>query len=81
MCGEQCKRSDVAGLDGFIYVGDGVSDRCVSLAADRVFARAGLAEFLTSIGVEFEPFDDFYEVDAALGGAVVPPTRRRGRNT
>mgnify|MGYP001618364329 CR=1 FL=1 len=81
VCGEPCKRSDVAGLDGFVYIGDGFSDRCVSLAADRVFARAGLAEFLTSRGVDFEPFDDFYDVDAALGGAVVPPMRSRGRNT
>lgn len=81
VCGEPCKRSDVAGLDGFVYVGDGVSDRCVSLAAERVFARAGLAEFLASKGVDFEPFEDFYDVDAALGGAVVPPMRSRGRNT
>ena len=81
VCGEPCKRSDVSGLDRFVFVGDGVSDRCVSLAADRVFARAGLTEFLAAKGAAFEPFEDFYDVDAALGGAVVPPTRSRGRNT
>jgi len=80
VCGEPCKRADVAGLDGFVYVGDGVSDRCVSLAADRLFARAGLADFLAARGVAFETFDDFYDIDAALGGAVHPPTRNRGRN-
>jgi len=80
VCGEPCKRADVAGLDGFVYVGDGVSDRCVSLAADRLFARAGLADFLAARGVAFETFDDFYDIDAALGGAVHPPTRNRGPN-
>ena len=80
VCGEPCKRADVAGLDGFVYVGDGVSDRCVSLAADRLFARAGLADFLAARGVAFETFDDFYDIDAALGGTVHPPTRNRGRN-
>lgn len=59
VCGEPCKRSDVAGLDGFVYVGDGYSDRCVALAASRVFARAGLARYLTTIGFPFEPFEDF----------------------
>lgn len=59
VCGEPCKRSDVAGLDPFVYVGDGYSDRCVALAASRVFARAGLARYLTTIGVPFEPFEDF----------------------
>ena len=80
VCGEPCKRADVAGLDGFVYVGDGVSDRCVSLAADRLFARAGLADFLAARGVAFETFDDFYDIDAALVGAVHPPTRNRGPN-
>ena len=81
VCGEPCKRADVAGLDGFVYVGDGISDRCVALAAGRVFARAGLADYLTDTGVPFESFDDFYDVGAALGGADVPPTRSRGLNT
>ncbi|HEU0248858.1 MAG TPA: haloacid dehalogenase-like hydrolase [Gaiellaceae bacterium] len=62
VCGEPCKRSDIAGLDGFVYVGDGYSDRCVALAAARVFARDGLAEHLTAIGASFEPFEDFHGV-------------------
>ena len=82
VCGEPCKRSDVAGLDGFVYVGDGFSDRCVAQAARRVFARDGLATYLAGKGVAFELFDDFYDVASALdGGAVVPPTRSRGRKT
>lgn len=62
VCREPCKRSDVGGLDGFVYVGDGYSDRCVALAASRVFARNGLAEHLTAIGIPFEPFEDFHSV-------------------
>ena len=62
VCREPCKRSDVGGLDGFVYVGDGYSDRCVALAASRVFARDGLAEHLTAIGIPFEPFEDFHSV-------------------
>jgi 2-hydroxy-3-keto-5-methylthiopentenyl-1-phosphate phosphatase len=82
VCGEPCKRSDVAGLDGFVYVGDGFSDRCVAGAAARVFARDGLAEYLSSTGVAFERFDDLYDVTRLLNGAaVVPPGRSRGRKT
>ncbi len=66
VCGEGCKRSDVAGLDGFVYAGDGFSDRCVALAASRVFARAGLARYLEARGVAFEPFDDFHDLLRAL---------------
>ena len=82
VCGEPCKRSDVAALGAFAYVGDGFSDRCVAGAASRVFARDGLAAYLGEQGVRFEPFDDFYDVARVLdGGAVVPPGRSRGRNT
>jgi len=66
VCGEPCKRADVAGLDGFVYVGDGYSDRCVSLAASRVFARDGLATYLDELGHPFEPFTDFDELATAL---------------
>ena len=69
VCGEPCKRSDVAGLDGFVYVGDGFSDRCVAQAASRVFARDGLAEYLGAEGVAFDRFDDFHDVARALDGA------------
>ncbi len=55
VCGEPCKRVALAGAGPFTYVGDGVSDRCVSLAADRVFARDGLARWLDEGGVAYEP--------------------------
>jgi 2-hydroxy-3-keto-5-methylthiopentenyl-1-phosphate phosphatase len=83
ICGQQCKRADVAGIGPFVYVGDGFSDRCVAEAATRVFARDGLADYLAARGVPFEPFGDFYDVARVLdaGGPVVPATRSRGRNT
>lgn len=74
VCGEPCKRADLAGLPGFVYAGDGFSDRCVALAAGRVFARDGLARYLAERDVPFEWFEDFYDVARALdGGALVPP--------
>jgi len=75
VCGEACKRVDVADLDEYVFVGDGYSHRCVSLAAARVFARDGLADYLAAQGVPFEPFTDFYALAESLdaGGAVVRP--------
>ena len=66
VCGERCKRGAVAGIGPFAYAGDGVSDRCVSLAADRRFARDGLAAWLDEQGVDYEPFDDLYDIARAL---------------
>jgi 2-hydroxy-3-keto-5-methylthiopentenyl-1-phosphate phosphatase len=65
VCGDWCKR---AGLPAspFVYVGDGYSDRCCALAAERVFARAGLAEYLDREGRPYEPFGDLNDVLRAL---------------
>ena len=67
VCGESCKRGAL-GEPGrpFAYVGDGISDRCVSLAATRHFARRGLATWLDEQGVAYEPFEDLRDVAAAL---------------
>jgi 2-hydroxy-3-keto-5-methylthiopentenyl-1-phosphate phosphatase len=65
-CGEPCKRASLQGAP-YIYVGDGYSDRCAALAAARVFARDGLARWLTKQGTPFEPFDDLRDVLTALG--------------
>ena len=66
VCSERCKRAAVDGLARFAYVGDGVSDRCVSLAAERRFARRSLAVWLDERGVAYEPFDDLHAVRSAL---------------
>jgi 2-hydroxy-3-keto-5-methylthiopentenyl-1-phosphate phosphatase len=66
VCGEQCKRMGLADVGPFVFVGDGVSDRCASLAAARVFARDGLARWLDEQGVPYEPFGDLCDVQRAL---------------
>jgi 2-hydroxy-3-keto-5-methylthiopentenyl-1-phosphate phosphatase len=69
-CDEACKRGALPAGD-VAYVGDGYSDRCAALAATRVFARDGLADYLEREGVAFERWDDFFDVARALGGADV----------
>lgn len=65
VCGDWCKRGGLP--EGpFVYVGDGYSDRCPALAAERVFARAGLAEYLEGEGRAYDPFDDLDDVVRAL---------------
>src|SRR5256885_8944514 len=64
-CGEPCKRGSLPAGE-LVYVGDGWSDRCAALAADRVFARDGLARYLGERGVPFEAFEDFRDVAAAV---------------
>jgi 2-hydroxy-3-keto-5-methylthiopentenyl-1-phosphate phosphatase len=69
VCGEACKRTTVRSMvDGgeVVYVGDGYSDRCAAEDADLVFARRGLAAYLTERGVSFEPFDDFFQIAKKL---------------
>ena len=65
VCGEPCKRVELEGSP-FVYVGDGISDRCAALAADRVFARDGLARWLDDRDVAYERFDDLHDVRLAL---------------
>ena len=69
VCGQECKRSTVAALANgseVVYVGDGYSDRCAAEDADLVFARRGLASYLSEQGVPFEPFDDFFQIAARI---------------
>jgi 2-hydroxy-3-keto-5-methylthiopentenyl-1-phosphate phosphatase len=65
-CGEPCKRADLPQDGEVVFAGDGYSDRCAALVADRVFARDGLAEWLRAQGVPFEPLTDFRQLAAAL---------------
>jgi 2-hydroxy-3-keto-5-methylthiopentenyl-1-phosphate phosphatase len=66
VCGDKCKRRSLPDASPLVFVGDGWSDRCASLAADRVFARAGLASYLAEQSVAYEPFETFFDVAAAL---------------
>jgi 2-hydroxy-3-keto-5-methylthiopentenyl-1-phosphate phosphatase len=65
-CGEPCKRQDLPQDGEVVFAGDGYSDRCAALAADRVFARDGLAGWLRDQGVAFEPLTDFHDLAARL---------------
>jgi 2-hydroxy-3-keto-5-methylthiopentenyl-1-phosphate phosphatase len=65
-CGELCKRRSLPSEGHIVYAGDGYSDRCAALAADRVFARGGLARYLAACGVAFEPFEELDDIAAAL---------------
>jgi HAD superfamily phosphoserine phosphatase-like hydrolase len=51
-----------------VFVGDGVSDRKAALLADRLFAKAGLADWCDLTGVDYEPFTALGDVRAALLG-------------
>jgi 2-hydroxy-3-keto-5-methylthiopentenyl-1-phosphate phosphatase len=64
-CGDSCKRGSLPAGE-VVYVGDGYSDHCAALAADRVFARDGLARYLENRGVPYEPFVGFPELGRAL---------------
>jgi 2-hydroxy-3-keto-5-methylthiopentenyl-1-phosphate phosphatase len=60
-CGEPCKRSDLPEGE-VVYAGDGYSDYCAALAADRVYATGSLARYLDERGVPYEPLTDFREL-------------------
>jgi 2-hydroxy-3-keto-5-methylthiopentenyl-1-phosphate phosphatase len=66
VCGDNCKRRSLPARRPLVFVGDGWSDRCASLAADRVFARSGLADYLDEEGVPYERYDTLRDVAAAL---------------
>lgn len=64
-CGEPCKRGSLAG-EPYIYAGDGYSDRCAALAAERIFARDSLATHLDHLGIAYERFYDLHDLADAL---------------
>jgi 2-hydroxy-3-keto-5-methylthiopentenyl-1-phosphate phosphatase len=66
VCGDRCKRRSLPDERPLVFVGDGWSDRCASLAADRVFARTGLATYLDEQRVPYVPYETFFDVAAAL---------------
>lgn len=65
-----CKRAHVLAhrdqFDLIVYIGDGFNDLCPAREADLVFARRHLAEHCAAEGIEYRPFEDFYQVKRAL---------------
>ncbi len=66
VCGDLCKRRALPSERPLVYVGDGYSDRCAAIAADRVFAHRALAEYLDSQHMPYEPFETLDDIAAAL---------------
>ncbi len=66
VCGDQCKRRSLPAARPLAYAGDGVSDACAALVADRVFARDWLAHHLDARGISYERFETLNDVAAAL---------------
>jgi 2-hydroxy-3-keto-5-methylthiopentenyl-1-phosphate phosphatase len=64
-CGEPCKRGDLPAGE-VAYAGDGHSDYCAALSADRVFAIGSLARWLERRGVAFTPLTDFHRLASEL---------------
>jgi 2-hydroxy-3-keto-5-methylthiopentenyl-1-phosphate phosphatase len=64
-CSESCKRT-LLPEGHVVYIGDGYSDRCAALAADRVFAIGALAAYLAEKRAAFEPFRGFDTLAAQI---------------
>lgn len=75
LCGN-CKRKALEEFTGFkVYVGDGLSDRCPSEAADLVFAKEGkdLQRYLSQINKKFISFKNLEEVSRCLENLTIEP--------
>jgi HAD superfamily phosphoserine phosphatase-like hydrolase len=70
LCARRCKRHDLRARlrDGetLVYLGDGISDRCAAGMAQVVFARDGLATWMTAENRPYRAFDDFHDVVRVL---------------
>ena len=49
-----------------VYIGDGISDQCVSGFADIVFAKGKLASYCWKNNITYFEFDDFSDIISKL---------------
>jgi 2-hydroxy-3-keto-5-methylthiopentenyl-1-phosphate phosphatase len=63
-----CKASHFVRYEGYriLYVGDGLSDICPAVRADRVFAKDSLAAYLSAQGKPFTGFENLGDVVKCL---------------
>ena len=54
-----------------VYIGDGLTDRCAGKAADLIFAKGDLKEFLNQRSQDHVFFSNFKEVETRLFGDFV----------
>ena len=78
VCGEPCKRADLPTASRSSTSGDGHSDRCASLAADRVFATREPRRCLGERDVPYRPLTTFMR---SLPSWSVPLLRFPSRTT
>jgi len=64
--GSHIRRYKQEGYSPVIYIGDGLSDRCVVGKADILFAKDDLLEYVRKKGVEAISFNDFHDVHREL---------------
>ncbi len=64
----KCDRVRPRQRDGYkvVFIGDGLSDFCVSQQADVIFATRSLRKHCEENDIDFTPFDDFFDVIRAL---------------
>lgn len=51
-----------------LYIGDGLTDRCAVHEADRIFAKAELADYCRENRLPYTPFKDFADLSQTLWG-------------
>ncbi|MBM7582933.1 2-hydroxy-3-keto-5-methylthiopentenyl-1-phosphate phosphatase [Caldicoprobacter guelmensis] len=49
-----------------IFIGDGTTDRCAAREADLVFAKGRLKDYCAEQGIQYVPFDSFYDIIQAM---------------
>lgn len=59
-----CCKCEVAKkyTDNFVYIGDGMSDRCIAKNAKLLFAKKGLEEFCKKENIPYIPFETYEDI-------------------
>ena len=55
----------------FIYIGDGLSDRCIAKKADLLFAKKSLEVFCKNENVSYLPYKTFQDIINCIKGAEI----------